>query len=173
MTPRHKIETIQSAYHFEYMMQDIRVTYKRDLKVSVGSITIDAREGDISSLPRWLAKLLVEESAIEIQDNDSSAYISRALNRERISKPHDLSGLDPDFYIRVHDYLEGLNEREKESITVSLLSFVASRLEKIVKLAAASALSPELEAKLSVEEKELYLLIHSYSSEFKQKVLKI
>lgn len=173
MTPRHKVETIQSAYHFEYMMQDIRVTYKRDLKVSVGSITIDAREGDISSLPRWLAKLLVEESAIEIQDNDSSAYISRALNRERISKPHDLSGLDPDFYIRVHDYLEGLNEREKESITVSLLSFVASRLEKIVKLAAASALSPELEAKLSVEEKELYLLIHSYSSEFKQKVLKI
>jgi DNA replication factor GINS len=173
MTPRHKIETIQSAYHFEYMMQDIRITYKRDLKVSVGSITIDAREGDISSLPRWLAKLLVEESAIEIQDNDSSAYISRALNRERISKPHDLSGLDPDFYIRVHDYLEGLNEREKESITVSLLSFVTSRLEKIVKLAAASALSPELEAKLSVEEKELYLLIHSYSSEFKQKVLKI
>lgn len=173
MTPRHKIETIQSAYHFEYMMQDIRVTYKRDLKVSVGSITIDAREGDISSLPRWLAKLLVEENAIEIQDNDSSAYISRALNRERISKPHDLSGLDPDFYIRVHDYLEGLNEREKESITVSLLSFVASRLEKIVKLAAASALSPELEAKLSVEEKELYRLIHSYSSEFKQKVLKI
>ena len=173
MTPRHKIETIQSAYHFEYMMQDIRVTYKRDLKVSVGSITIDAREGDISSLPRWLAKLLVEESVIEIQDNDSSAYISRAFNRERISKPHDLSGLDPDFYIRVHDYLEGLNEREKESITVSLLSFVASRLEKIVKLAAASDLSPELEAKLSVEEKELYCLVHSYSSEFKQKVLKI
>ncbi|MBV9667689.1 MAG: DNA replication complex GINS family protein [Nitrososphaeraceae archaeon] len=173
MTPRHKIETIQSAYHFEYMMQDIRVTYKRDLKVSLGSITIDAKEGDISSLPRWLAKLLAEESVIEIQDNDSSAYISRALNRERISKPHDLSGLDPDFYIRVHDYIEGLNEREKESIIVSLLSFVTSRLEKIVKLAAASALSPELEAKLSVEEKELYLLIHSYSSEFKQKVLKI
>ncbi|HZA06757.1 MAG TPA: hypothetical protein VE619_03550 [Nitrososphaeraceae archaeon] len=173
MTSRHKIETIQSAYHFEYMMQDIRVTYKRDLKVSLGSITIDAKEGDISSLPRWLAKLLAEESVIEIQDNDSSAYISRALNRERISKPHDLSGLDPDFYIRVHDYLEGLNEREKESIIVSLLSFVTSRLEKIVKLAAASALSPELEAKLSVEEKELYLLIHSYSSEFKQKVLKI
>jgi DNA replication factor GINS len=173
MTSRHKIDAIQSAYHFEYMMQDIRVTYKRDLKVSLGSITIDAKEGDISSLPRWLAKLLAEESVIEIQDNDSSAYISRALNRERISKPHDLSGLDPDFYIRVHDYLEGLNEREKESIIVSLLSFVTSRLEKIVKLAAASALSPELEAKLSVEEKELYLLIHSYSSEFKQKVLKI
>ena len=173
MTAHHKIETIQKAYHFEYLMQDIRVTYKRDLKVSVGSTAIDAREGDISSVPRWLGKLLAEQGIIEIQDSDISAYVSRAFNRERISKPHDLSGLDPDFYIRVHDYLEGLMEREKESITVSLLSFVASRLEKIVKLAASSPLSPELESKLSVEEKELYLLIHLYSSEFKQRVLKI
>ena len=175
MTAHHKIETVQSAYHFEYLMQDMRVTYKRDLKVSVGSMTIDAREGDISSVPRWLAKLLAEQGIIEIeiQDSDISAYVSRAFNRERISKPHDLSGLDPDFYIRVHDYLEGLMEREKESITVSLLSFVASRLEKIVKLAASSPLSPELESRLSVEEKELYLMIHRYSSEFKQRVLKI
>ncbi len=159
MTAHHKIETVQSAHHFEYLMQDMRVTYKRDLKVSVGSMTIDAREGDISSVPRWLAKLLAEQGIIEIQDSDISAYVSRAFNRERISKPHDLSGLDPDFYIRVHDYLEGLMEREKESITVSLLSFVASRLEKIVRL--------------SVEEKELYLMIHRCSSEFKQRVLKI
>jgi DNA replication initiation complex subunit (GINS family) len=57
-------------------------------------------------------------------------------------------------------------------MTVSLISFVGSRLEKIVKLAAASPLSPEMEAKLSVEEKELYLLIHRHSSEFKQRVLK-
>jgi DNA replication initiation complex subunit (GINS family) len=49
---------------------------------------------------------------------------------------------------------------------------VASRLEKIVKLAAASPLSPELEGKISAEEKELYLQIHRFSSEFKQQVLK-
>jgi DNA replication factor GINS len=173
MTIRRKIETIQSAHHIEYLMEDVRVTYKRESKVSMEGIMIDAREGDISSVPRWLAKVLVEEGIVEIQDNNTSAYVSRALNRERISKPHDLSGLEPDFYIRVHDYLGGLKEREKESITVSLLSFVASRLEKIAKLAAASPLSPELEAKLSVEEKELYLMINEYSSEFKQMVLKI
>jgi hypothetical protein len=40
-------------------------------------------------------------------------------------------------------------------------------------LAASSPLSPELESRLSVEEKELYLMIHRYSSEFKQRVLKI
>ena len=115
---------------------------------------------------------MVEQGNIEIQDNDISAYVSRALNRERIAKPHDLSGLDPDFYIIANDYLEGLKERERENLVVSLNSFVASRLEKIVKLAAASPLSPELEGKVSAEEKELYLQIHRFSSEFKQQVLK-
>jgi DNA replication factor GINS len=162
-----KIEIIQGAYHIEYLMEDVRVTYKHDVKVSV-----DAKEGEISSIRRWVAKILVEQGNIEIQDSDISAYLSRALNRERIAKPHDLSGLDPDFYIRINDYLEGLKERERENIIVSLNSFLASRLEKIVKLAAASPLSPELERKLSVEEKELYILVHNSASEFKERALK-
>ena len=139
-----KIETIQGAYHIEYLMEDVRVTYKHDVKVSVDGVTIDAKEGEISSLRRWVAKILFEQGTIEMQDSDISAYLSRALNRERIAKPHDLSGLDPDFYIRVNDYLEELRERERENVIVSLNSFIASRLEKIVKLAAASPLSPEL-----------------------------
>jgi DNA replication factor GINS len=165
-----KIETIQGAYQIEYLMEDVRVTYKHDLKVSVDGVTIDAKEGEISSLRRWVAKILFEQGNVEIQDTDISAYLSRALNRERIAKPHDLSGLDPDFYIRVNDYLEELRERERENVIVSLNSFIASRLEKIVKLAAASPLSPELEEKLSVEEKELY--IHNSASEFKGRALK-
>ena len=129
-----KIETIQGAYQIEYLMEDVRVTYKHDLKVSVDGVTIDAKEGEISSLRRWVAKILFEQGNVEIQDTDISAYLSRALNRERIAKPHDLSGLDPDFYIRVNDYLEELRERERENVIVSLNSFIASRLEKIVKL---------------------------------------
>ena len=167
-----KIDAIQNAYFLEYLLRDIRVTYKRNIDVSVGDVSIDAKEGDISSIPRWLGKILAKQGILEIQEDDNSTYISRAFNRERISKPHDLSSLDPDFYTRVHDYIEGLSERERESIMISLISFVTSRLEKIVKLAAASPLSAELEAKLSAEEKELYLSVHSYSSEFKQKVLK-
>ena len=167
-----KIDLIQGSYHMEYLMEDVRVTYKHDVKVSVGEITIDAKEGEISSIRRWVAKILVEQGHIDIQDSDISAYLSRALNRERIAKPHDLSGLDPNFYIRVNDYLERLKDRERENVIISLNSFLASRLEKIVKLAAASPLSPELEEKLSVEEKELYILVHDTASEFKKKALK-
>jgi DNA replication factor GINS len=169
---QHKIVSIHRIYHIEYLMEDIRVTFKRDMKLKIGEIMIDAKEGDTSSFPRWLANALLEQGIIETRDNDISTYVSRALNRERIARPHDLSGIDPDFYIRVNDYLERLRERERENLTVSLNSFVVSRLEKIVKLAAASPLSAELEEKLSVEEKELYVLIHNSSLEFKETVLK-
>ena len=166
------VKIIQGAYRMEYLMEDVRISYKRDVNVSVGGITIEAKEGDISSLPRWIARILLEQGKVEIPDNHVSAYISRSLNRERIAKPHDLSGIDIDFYIRVNDYLEGLKERERENLIVSMNSFIASRLEKIVKLAAASPLSPELKEKLSAEEAELYILVHNSSSAFKQRVLK-
>ncbi len=167
-----KIETIQSIYQLGYMLEEVRVTYKEDVKMSIGNIVIDTKEGDMSSLPRWIAKILVEQSAIEIQSNDVTGYISRTMNRERIAKPHDLSGVDIDFYVRVNDYLQGLKERERENLLVSLNTFVASRLEKIVKLAAASSLSADLEGKLSAEEKELYILINKVSTKFKKGVLK-
>ena len=155
-----KIEAIQRVYQLGYMLEEIRVAYKEDAKMSVDNIVIDAKEGDMSSLPRWIAKILLEQGTVEIQSNDVIGYISRTMNRERIAKPHDLTGVDVDFYVRVNDYLEGLKERERENLIVSLNTFVASRLEKIVKLAAASSLSPELEGKLSAEEKELYILIN-------------
>jgi DNA replication factor GINS len=167
-----RIEAIQSIYQLGYMLEEVRVTYKEDAKMSVGNLVIDAKEGDMSSLPRWIAKILVEQGAVEIQSNDVTGYISRTMNRERIAKPHDLSGVDVDFYVRVNDYLDGLKERERENLTISLNTFVASRLEKIVKLAAASSLSPELESKLAAEEKELYIMINNASMKFKKGVLK-
>ena len=167
-----RIEAVQNIYQIGYLTEEVRVSYKKDVKMTVSNIVIDAKEGDLSSLPRWVAKILADQAAVEIQSNDIAGYISRAMNRERIAKPHDLSGIDVDFYVRANDYLEGLRERERENLVVSLNTFLASRLEKIVKLAAASPLSPELEAKLAAEEKELYVLINNASARFKKGVLK-
>ncbi len=168
-----RIEAIQSIYYLGYMAEEVRVSYKKDTKITVGNISIDAKEGDMSSLPRWVARILSDQGIVEIQSTiDLASYISRSMNRERIAKPHDLSGIDIDFYVRVNDYIEGLRERERENLLVSLNTFVASRLEKIVKLAAASQLSPDLEAKLAAEERELYLLINDASSKFKRGVLR-
>jgi DNA replication factor GINS len=170
--PESRIEAIQNIYQVGYLTEEVRVSYKKDVKMAVGGVSIDAKEGDMASLQRWVAKILAEQDAVEIQSSDLAGYVSRAMNRERIAKPHDLSGIDVDFYVRVNDYLDGLRERERENLLVSLNTFVASRLEKIVKLAAASPLSPELESRLAAEEKELYILINDASSKFKKGVLK-
>lgn len=164
-------ESLRNTYLLEYLLEEIRVTFKSDVKISINDINIDAKEGDILLLPRWLTKILSKKNLIEIQDNEMSSYVSKALNRERISKPHDISGIDADFYIRVDDFLKNLNEKERETLMVSLNSFVISRLGKIVKLAAASSLSSETESKLSAEEKQLYNFINTSSLAFKESVL--
>jgi DNA replication factor GINS len=164
-------QSLKNTYLLQYLLEEIRVTFKSDVKISINNINLDAKEGDILLLPRWLAKNLSRKKLIDVQDNETSSYVSKALNRERISKPHDISGVDVDFYIRVNDYLEGLGEKEKESLSVSLNSFVMSRLEKIVKLAAASSLSAEMESKLSAEERQLYNFVHTSSLAFKEWVL--
>ncbi len=165
-------ESLRNTYLLEYLLEEIRVTFKSDVKISINDINIDAKEGDILLLPRWLTKILSKKNLIEIQDNEMSSYVSKALNRERISKPHDISGIDEDFYIRVDDFLKSLNEKERETLMVSLNSFVISRLGKIVKLAAASSLSAEMETKLSAEEKQLYNFINTSSLAFKESVLR-
>jgi DNA replication factor GINS len=167
-----KIDVFRGVCYLEYMMEEIRVSFLKDVKARVNGLSLDAKEGDISSIPRWVAKILADHEGIESHNDDISTYISRAFNRERIAKPHDLSSLDADFYIRVNDFFESLKERERENMLVSLNSFVTSRLEKIVKLAAASPLSGQLEEKLSAEENQLYSLIHRSSALFKNKVLK-
>ena len=164
-------DSLKNRYLLEYLLEEIRVTFKSDVKISINEINIDAKEGDILLLPRWFTKILLNKNLVEVQDNEISSYVSKALNRERISKPHDISSVDVDFYIRVNDFLESLSEKERETLMVSLNSFVMSRLGKIVKLAAASSLSAETESKLSAEERQLYEFVHTSSLAFKKSVL--
>jgi len=168
---KKQMDFIQKFYYIKYLMEETRITFKKNFSIHIDGLDLEAKEGEIDSIPRWLAQILEENDFIEFQDTDILIYISRSLNRERISKPHDLSGIDLDFYIRANDFIKRLKDKEKESIVVSLNSFVTSRIEKIVKLAAASALSVDLEKKLSAEEKELYNFIHKSSSEFKQRAV--
>jgi DNA replication factor GINS len=167
-----RLTRIQDSYKLGYLVEDVKVQYKNALDVSMDEIVIDSKEGDISSIPRWLAQNLSASGIVTIHDKDDAAYVSRTLNLERIARAHDLSGINPDFYIRVNDYLSSLDEKDRERILVSLNSFVVSRIEKIVKLAATSTLTPAIREKLSVEERELYDLIHESTTAFKKRVLK-
>lgn len=162
----------QLIYFIQFMIEDVRVTFRRNFSLNLDGVCIDSKDGDISMIPRWLAKVLNRNGVVDLRDIDVSSYISRSLNRERIARAHDLSSIDPDFYVRLNDHLEDSKETDRERLSISLNSFIASRLEKIAKLAVASPASPELREKLSAEEYELYLMIHNVSGLFKESVLK-
>jgi DNA replication factor GINS len=166
------IQSIRQEANGAYLNQDVRVTYKRDVQITVANLPLDAKQGDTAIIPRWLAKLLLAENAIEIQGSDIATYISRTLNRERISSPHELAVVDVDFYIRVTDYIKGLSEKERDNLIVALNSFTTGRVQKIVKLAAATPLAPEIAQRLTAEERELYRTINNASACFKKGVLK-
>lgn len=173
----HNLDDVLLLYTFstlDYLLKDVRIIYLKDVEISINPLVfINAKEGDMTSVPRWLSMILNEHGLVEVHDEDQLSYIKRALNRERISPSHALSSVDPDFYARVNNYLRTMDEKERESLIVSLNPFIASRLQKIVKLSASSPLVSEIEEKLSMEEKLLYDTFHKMTSNFKKLVLKI
>jgi DNA replication factor GINS len=172
-----EMDDISILYTFsslDYILKDVRVIYLRDFELSIRPLVfISAKEGDMTSVPRWLSIILNKYDVVEVHDEDQLSYIKRALNRERISQSHMLSTIEPDFYAKVNNYLYNIEDKDRESLIVALNPFIASRLQKIVKLSASSPLVPELEEKLSVEEKFLYENFYYMTSKFKKLVLRL
>ena len=166
------ISLLNSISNLDYLLKEIRVIYLKNVEISLPPfISISANEGDMTSVPRWISIILTKQGLMEIHDEDDLSYIKRALNRERISSGHILSSIDPDFYIRINNYLRNIDEKERESLIVSLNPFIASRIQKIVKISASSPLVPEIEEKLSLEEKLLYEAFYKMTFNFKKLVL--
>ncbi|KAA2283838.1 hypothetical protein [Candidatus Nitrosocosmicus sp. SS] len=169
-----EITMLYTYSSLDYLLKDVRVIYLRDFELSLRPLVfISAKEGDMTSVPRWISIILSQQNVIEIHDEDQLSYIKRALNRERIAQSHMLSTIEPDFYARVNNYLQNIEDKERDSLIVSLNPFIASRLQKIAKLSASSPLIPELEEKLSIEERLLYENFYNMTSQFRKLVLKI
>ncbi len=168
------ISILYSFSDLDYLLKDVRIIYLKDVEITMQPfVFISSKEGDMTSVPRWISIILSKQGLIEIHDEDNLSYVKRALNRERISSGYVLSAIDPDFYVRVNNYLRSIDEKERESLIVSLNPFIASRIQKIVKLSASSPLVPEIEEKLSLEEKLLYETFYEMTFNFKKLVLKL
>ncbi|MFQ5940241.1 MAG: hypothetical protein ACE5KA_00875 [Nitrososphaerales archaeon] len=153
------------------MLEDVKVRFKRDIKIDIFSISIVANENDLQNIPRWLASILEENGIVEIHLPDMSVDLLRALSRERIAGTDQLSSLKPDFYIRLNAYIKSRQGVEREKLNISMHDLVLLRLGKIILLAHSAPINPDLEQKLTYEEKTLFQLIHKASSDFKECVL--
>jgi DNA replication factor GINS len=165
------ISELAKVYSIGYMTEEVKVRFKKDVKVNIFNISVDAKENDTQTVPRWLANILQENGLAEVQGQDMGVDLLRALSRERIAGSEQLSALKSDFYIRLHDFIRNKTGMEREKLNVSMQDIVLLRLSKITHFARSAPLTPDLEQKLTYEEKTLFQLIHKASKDFKECVL--
>ena len=51
-------------------LKDVKVEFKKDLKLDTLGISIDGKQGEILNIPRWIADVLDSEKQVEIKDVD-------------------------------------------------------------------------------------------------------
>ena len=166
-----EISELTRVYSIGYMTEEVKVRFKKGVKINIFSLSVDAKESDIQTAPRWLAAILEENGLAEVQGQDMGVDLLRALSRERIAGSEQISGLKPDFYIRLNDFIKNETGIEREKLNVSLQDLVLLRLGKITHFARSAPLTPDLDQKLTQEEKKIFTLVHKATKEFKECVL--
>ncbi len=165
------ISDLTQLHTIGHSLQDVKVTFNHDIKVDALGVSIDAKHGEILSIPRWVAEVLALEKLVEVQDTDMIVALKQALVKENVQGDFDLSTLDSDFYIKVNSYIERLPQQDRDKVESMLNTLMRKRQGKIIRLADSSKLTSDLAKKLSIEERALFDAIHLQSTDFKKQIL--
>ncbi|HLC10198.1 MAG TPA: hypothetical protein VJJ01_03700 [Nitrosopumilaceae archaeon] len=166
-----EISDLTQVHTLGYSLQDVKVTFNHDIKVSASGVSIDAKHGEILTIPRWVANVLESEKLVDIQDTDMVVALKQALVKENVQGDFDLSTLDSDFYIKIRSYMQKLPQQDNDKVESMLNTIIRKRQGKIIRLADSSKMTLDLAKKLSIEERALFDSIHSQSTSFKKQFL--
>ena len=158
-------------------LKDVKVEFKKDLKLDTLGISIDGKQGEILNIPGWIADVLESEKHVEIQDVDMLVELKQAVEKEKMLGQFDLSTLqvqhqaDSHFYIKMKSYMNGLPEKDYDVVESMLNTLLRTRQTKIIRLADTSKLIADISQKLSIEEREFYNNLHDNSSKFSKTII--
>lgn len=165
------ISEVIQIHTIGYRLQDVKVNFGHDIKIETPEVSIDAKHGEILSIPRWVSDVLSSEKLAEIQDIDMVVALKQAIVKENVQGDFDLSTLEPEFYIKMNSFMQRLPQQDKDKLESMLNSLVRKRQGKIIKLADSSKLTSESAKKLTIEERALFDYIYNNSITFKKQVL--
>ena len=165
------ISDLTQVHTIGHGLQDVKVTFNHDIKVDASDVSIDAKHGEIISIPRWVADVLASEKLVDVQDTDMVVVLKQALVKENVQGDFDLSTLDSDFYIKVRAYVQRLPQQDRDKIESMLNTLMRKRQGKIIGLADSSKMTSDLTKKLSIEERALFDAIHAQSVDFQKQIL--
>jgi len=166
-----EISDLTQVHTIGHGLQDVKVTFNHDIKIDASDVSIDAKHGEIISIPRWVADVLVSEKLVDVQDTDMIVALKQALVKENVQGDFDLSTLDSDFYIKIRSYVQRLPQQDRDRVESMLNTLMRKRQGKIIRLADSSKMTSDLAKKLSIEERALFDVIHTQSVDFQKQIL--
>ena len=141
----------------------------------VGSLA----EGQSVELPRWIAEELEELKLAETQEERFEDEMSRALSKEKMMGPLQLSALPPDFYMRMRRRLASqtaggngeMRKEELEKLRNSCYDIIGMRLSKLLSLSSSSTHVSSLTDRLAPEEETFFSVSQSLSKDWRAALL--
>ena len=166
----------------EYLLGTARAKMRSSIEdLTVGDFHIEKlAEGETVELPRYVLDELVTQGMADVAETPFENEIFSALSREKMMGPLQLSGLPPDFYVRMRRRLgalaagasEGKVRREDfDRLRAVCYDLVGIRLSKLLSLSSSSASASTLTDKLTPEENSFFAISQSLSKEWKSGLL--
>jgi hypothetical protein len=166
----------------EYLLGKAKVRMRLSVEnIDVGDFRIDhLAEGESPELPRWVADELVAQGMAEAVEEPVEGEVFRALSKEKMMGPLQLSALSREFYVRMRRKLGQVNggvvdgkqkEEELEKLRAVCYDLVGIRLSKLLSLSSSSAFASSLSDKLTPEESAFFAVTQSLSKEWKSALL--
>ena len=182
MTKPGDVKAVLEDRERDFLLSKTRVTLKSSLEnIDVGDYKLDEmKAGESVELPRWIAEELVRINLAEALEEPFETEIVKALSREKMMGPLQLSPLPGDFYVRMHRRLaylgvaakEGRVRREEhERVRASSYDLIGMRLSKLLSLSSTSASAASLGDKLTPEEKAFFSESQASSREWREAML--
>ena len=181
MTPdKEGIKEMFERKEREFMLARSRVKMKASVEnLDAGEYRIDSlAEGQSVELPRWVADELIGLKLAESQEERFEDELSRALSREKMMGPLQLSSLPPDFYMRMRRRLAslagGLGNTKKEDfdkMKIACYDLIGMRLSKLLSLSSSSSQGSSLTERLAPEEEAFFSVSQSLSAEWRAALL--
>ncbi len=177
-----EIREILESRERDFLLGKSRVTLKSSLEnIDAGDYKIESlKQGESVELPRWVAEELVHMNLAEAAEEPFETEIVRALSKEKMMGPLQLSGLQADFYVKMRRRLaylassakEGKVRREDyERLRATSYDLIGMRLSKLLSLSGTSTTAAVLGEKLTPEERTFFSVSQSLSREWKGAIL--
>jgi hypothetical protein len=166
----------------DYVLLPIKIKMKRGLpRIASSSFELaETKEGDVIEVSRWVSEVLVDMGFAEVQGEPFEVEVFKALSRERIQGPLQLSTLKSEFYLKMRRHLSELKMKSErngtaradfEKFSVSTYDLLTLRLSKLLYLASSSSTHQDLLDKITPEERLLFEEAHRMVVSWRKAVL--